>query len=384
MSKTEGLSDSLKEANNEIKKLSWKTSVGMEFSDSDKSDYENNVKQYVESAQNIIEQKGYEIRLGTSLLFDDSPEKTQLLKNNDYFYKELDGEVSELSGKINDKLQEGIKKGFTPDLQEEVDSLLNQMSEITDALTESQTDAKWSFLKTKWSGKDLDADSFKNLQKEVQANVKDLKDGAESAYKEGLANAGAKKKLGYIDDKEYQNEVQKYNEAYQNTIDTADERGQSFLYNSVMDAYGEKIANNTMSYDDKNAAKELFDEVAKINPTSTYGSNASVFGHAFDDDSRAVAGNFIEEFEVSWGLMDETTQEKLNKSAIRLAKQYLKDVKDELENGVNADIPIQTTTSSVPSLPEIIPGFNTGTSKATDKDTGKNKVKKHAKGGIFS
>ena len=219
---------------------------------------------------------------------------------NDYFYKELDGEVSELSGKINDKLQEGIKKGFTPDLQEEVDSLLNQMSEITDALTESQTDAKWSFLKTKWSGKDLDADSFKNLQKEVQANVKDLKDGAESAYKEGLANAGAKKKLGYIDDKEYQNEVQKYNEAYQNTIDTADERGQSFLYNSVMDAYGEKIANNTMSYDDKNAAKELFDEVAKINPTSTYGSNASVFGHAFDDDSRAVAGNFIEEFEVSW------------------------------------------------------------------------------------
>lgn len=384
MSKTEGLSDSLKEANNEIKKLSWKTSVGMEFSDSDKSDYENNVKQYVESAQNIIEQKGYEIRLGTSLLFEDSPEKTQLLKNNDYFYKELDGEVSDLSGKINDKLQEGIKKGFSPDLQEEVDSLLNQMSEITDALTESQTDAKWSFLKTKWSGKDLDADSFKNLQKEVQANVKDLKDGAESAYKEGLANAGAKKKLGYIDDKEYQNEVQKYNEAYQNTIDTADERGQSFLYNSVMDAYGEKIANNTMSYDDKNAAKELFDEVAKINPTSNYGSNASVFGHAFDDDSRAVAGNFIEEFEVSWGLMDETTQEKLNKSAIRLAKQYLKDVKDELENGVNADIPIQTTTSSVPSLPEIIPGLNTGTSKATDKDTGKNKVKKHAKGGIFS
>ncbi len=112
MSKTKGFANELKEANSAIKKMHWKTSIGMEFSDSDKADYETNVKQYVDSAQKLIEQNGYEVNIATSLLFDDSPEKTQLLKNDNYFYKELDGEVSKLSDKINSKLQKGIKKGF--------------------------------------------------------------------------------------------------------------------------------------------------------------------------------------------------------------------------------------------------------------------------------
>ena len=45
----------------QIKKMRWKTSIGLEFSDSDKADYETNVKQYVDSAQKLIEQNGYEV-----------------------------------------------------------------------------------------------------------------------------------------------------------------------------------------------------------------------------------------------------------------------------------------------------------------------------------
>ena len=90
MSKTKGFADELKkrkEASGAIKKMHWKTSIGLEFSDSDKADYETNVKQYVDSAQKLIEQNGYEVNIATSLLFDDSPEKTQPLKNDNYFYE---------------------------------------------------------------------------------------------------------------------------------------------------------------------------------------------------------------------------------------------------------------------------------------------------------
>lgn len=424
MSKSEGFADELKEANSTIKKMDWKVSAGLKLSDTDKSDYESSVRQYVSSAQDLIDQNGYEVTIATSLLFEDSPEKTQLLKNSDYFYKELDGEVQDLSEKIDEKLQEGIKKGFSPDLQEEINGLLNEMSEITNALTEAETEASWNALEAEWSGKDLDADSFKNLQKEVQKNVDELKSGAKEAYNTEIVSLSAQKKLGYIDDTTYQGLKQKSDAAYQETIAEAEERGQSFLYNTAMDTYGEKMANpDSMSAEEEAGAKELFDAVAKINPGSSYGINAAAIGHAFDDDWRSAAGSFLEEFQVSFGVLDETTNDSLRDTATKLANDYLKekgkptffdslatsietgaklfgensglevspevqvnddsvditpvtekikgDFKEQLESGVSADIPINATGFF--QSPKFLFGA-----------TGTGEVKKHANGGIFS
>ena len=266
MSKTKGFADELKEANSAIKKMHWKTSIGMEFSDSDKADYETNVKQYVDSAQKLIEQNGYEVNIATSLLFDDSPEKTQLLKNDNYFYKELDGEVSKLSDKINSKLQKGIKKGFSPDLQNEIDGLLNQMSEITNAFTKADTESSWKILETEWSGKALTADSFKNLKNEIQNNIKELEDGAKDARDTGITNAGRKKELGYIDQKEYEAEVKKYKDAYDKTTSEAKNRGIKFLLNSTLDTYGQDFLDGKLSDADKGAMGDMLSDIREMKP----------------------------------------------------------------------------------------------------------------------
>lgn len=395
MSKSQGFADELKDANQTIKKMNWKVSAGIELSDNDTSDYESSVRQYISSAQDLIDQKGYEVSISTSLLFDDSPEKMQLLKNNDYFYNELDEEVKDLSGKIKKKLQKGLKDGFSPDLQNEIDGLMSQMSEITNALTEAESEASWDVLKTKWSGIDLDAESFENLQKEVQDNVKDIKEGAESAYQTEITNASARKKLGYIDQKQYDDEVKKYKSAYEKTIAEADERSQSFLYNSVMDAYGGKMATDNMTSADKSAAKELFDKVAEINPNSDYGVKSNTIGTAFDDDWRSFAGSFIEEIEVSWGLREETTKDTLNDSADRLAKEYLLDSQqDKLQQIKGFFDDVQSVPSKIQDA--VKQGFTTVADilshgnveyKNESEESGKsskNKVKKHAKGGIFT
>ncbi len=414
MSKSKGYADELRDASATLNKLDWKTSLGIEFSKGDKADYESSVRQYISSAQNLIDQKGYEVNIATSLLFEEGPEKTQLLKDNDYFYNQLDGEVSELSGKIEEKLQKGLKKGFSPDLQEEIDGLMSEMSEITNALTEAEAESSWEFLKDKWSGKDLDAESFKNLKKEIQDNVKDVQEGAENAYHEGVKNAGAKKKLGYIDQKEYEAEKQKYKDAYEKTVEEAEANGQSFLYNSVMDTYGEKLANDSMTRADSDAAKEMFDDVAEINPTSTYGINASSIGVALDTDWRADVGQFMEEFEVSWGLRDKTTKDASKDTSTKLAKDYLKekegkketiDVQPQitskdgdivsamenikttarsiLENGTEVKMPIEVKGEfSSPAVSFNVPqGQKTGKKKKGGK---LGKVEPHANGGIFS
>lgn len=415
MSKTKGFADELKEANSAIKKMHWKTSIGMEFSDSDKADYETNVKQYVDSAQKLIEQNGYEVNIATSLLFDDSPEKTQLLKNDNYFYKELDGEVSKLSDKINSKLQKGIKKGFSPDLQNEIDGLLNQMSEITNAFTKADTESSWKILETEWSGKALTADSFKNLKSEIQNNIKELEDGAKDARDTGITNAGRKKELGYIDQKEYEAEVKKYKDAYDKTTSEAKNRGIKFLLNSTLDTYGQDFLDGKLSDADKGAMGDMLSDIREMKPNyetesaildmevalnrnalTDFGDwyadvtgheNKAIYKQAQQGADTYVKGYFGEKQgnnkkndskkDIDFNFYPQFDLNKVSQSTNEVTSKIKGDFKTQLQEGVSADIPIKATGHLSQPI-EFLYKDGGGTSQSKDK------VKKHAKGGIFS
>lgn len=417
MSKTKGFANELKEANSAIKKMHWKTSIGMEFSDSDKADYETNVKQYVDSAQKLIEQNGYEVNIATSLLFDDSPEKTQLLKNDNYFYKELDGEVSKLSDKINSKLQKGIKKGFSPDLQNEIDGLLNQMSEITNAFTKADTESSWKILETEWSGKALTADSFKNLKSEIQNNIKELEDGAKDARDTGITNAGRKKELGYIDQKEYEVEVKKYKDAYDKTTSEAKNRGIKFLLNSTLDTYGEDFLDGKLSDADKGAMGDMLSDIQKMKPDYTTSESITSIQTAlsqnaltdfdnwltktFSKDETGLYGRadkeantYVQDYfgkkegagtgkknsqskDTDFSLYPQFDLNKVSQSTNEVTSKIKGDFKTQLQEGVSADIPIKATGHLSQPI-DFLYKDGGGTSQS------KGKVKKHAKGGIFS
>ena len=416
MSKTKGFADELKEADSAIKKMHWKTSIGMEFSDSDKTDYETNVKQYVEAAQDLIDQSGYEVNIATSLLFEDSPEKTQLLKNDSYFYKELDSEVGDLSNKINDKLQKGIKKGFSPDLQNEIDGLLNQMSEITEAFTKADTNSTWKILETEWSGKALTADSFKNLQSEIQSNIKELEDGAKDARDTGITNAGRKKELGYIDQKEYDSEVKKYQDAYKKTTSEAKNRGIKFLLNSTLDTYGQDFLDDKLSDADKGALGDMLFDIQKMNPdystsesitniqlalssngltsvndwlTKTFSKeDTGLYGRAQQEANSYVQGYFgkkdtgnskksSQNKNTDFSLYPQFDLNKVSKSTNEVTSKIKGDFKTQLQEGVSVDIPIKATGHLSQPIDFLYKdGGGTGQNKG--------KIKKHAKGGIFS
>lgn len=416
MSKTKGFADELKEADSAIKKMHWKTSIGMEFSDSDKTDYETNVKQYVEAAQDLIDQSGYEVNIATSLLFEDSPEKTQLLKNDSYFYKELDSEVGDLSNKINDKLQKGIKKGFSPDLQNEIDGLLNQMSEITEAFTKADTNSTWKILETEWSGKALTADSFKNLQSEIQSNIKELEDGAKDARDTGITNAGRKKELGYIDQKEYDSEVKKYQDAYKKTTSEAKNRGIKFLLNSTLDTYGQDFLDDKLSDADKGALGDMLSDIQKMNPdystsesitniqlalssngltsvndwlTKTFSKeDTGLYGRAQQEANSYVQGYFgkkdtgnskksSQNKNTDFSLYPQFDLNKVSKSTNEVTSKIKGDFKTQLQEGVSVDIPIKATGHLSQPIDFLYKdGGGTGQNKG--------KIKKHAKGGIFS
>ncbi len=243
---SDGLLKDLKTAEDNLKKLGWKLSVGLELSDEDMSSYQENVKSYINTTNELIQQEGYTVQVATEILFGDSSTGKELMKDNNAFYAGLDKETSELSKKINKKLERAMEDGLDVDLKEELDKLLSQMSEITRAFSEADAEASWQVMATDWSGKELTADSYAELQEEINKNVGEIEKGARESYLKELNTYSAQKKLGHIDDKEYRKRAAKAEKAYQSTKAEAKEKGAEFAYNTFMDTYAADIRDGSV------------------------------------------------------------------------------------------------------------------------------------------
>lgn len=312
-------------------------------------------------------------------------------------------------------MQKGIKKGFSPDLQNEIDGLLNQMSEITNAFTKADTESSWKILETEWSGKALTADSFKNLKSEIQNNIKELEDGAKDARDTGITNAGRKKELGYIDQKEYEAEVKKYKDAYDKTTSEAKNRGIKFLLNSTLDTYGQDFLDGKLSDADKGAMGDMLSDIREMKPNYetesaildmevalnrnaltdfddwyadvTGHENKAIYKQAQQGADTYVKGYFGEKQgnnkkndskkDIDFNFYPQFDLNKVSQSTNEVTSKIKGDFKTQLQEGVSADIPIKATGHLSQPI-EFLYKDGGGTSQS------KGKVKKHAKGGIFS
>lgn len=257
MDSVEKVAKSMKIAQKEISKTKWRLSVGLKVSKTDLSDYEKNVKDYVKNAQDLITEKGYEVNVATNVIFGNSKEGQDLIKDNNAFFKGLNEEAKSLSSEINKKLKKAMKNGLTLDLEEEINGLLGQLSDITNAVQGAESEAAWNSLKLKWSGAELDPDSFKNVTKEAQDKFNELKDGALAAHERVEVSLNTRKKLGDISDKEFEKEKKLNDKNYQSTVKESKDQSVKFLYNTMMDSYGEIIASGNYEKGDRDAIREI-------------------------------------------------------------------------------------------------------------------------------
>lgn len=266
MKSVEDAAEAMESAKKEFSTIEWKLSAGFKVSKDDKKTFKESIKDYVAQAQELVSEKGYEINIATKVLFGDSENGADFIKDNNAFYASLDKETSELSKKINKKMKKAMKNGLTLDLEEEINGLLDDLSQITNAVTNAENEASWNSLQTKWSGKDLDSDSFKNIVEEAKTNLIELENGALEAHEKVEANLGAQKELGYISDDEFAQKKELNDEQYMKTIQESKGDAIDFLYNTMMDTYGETIASGRYEEGDKSAIREMISYIEEFNP----------------------------------------------------------------------------------------------------------------------
>lgn len=235
-------------------KLNWKASLGIAFDESEISQYIAGVDAMIESASQYLEDKHYQATTAIDLLVE--PGEVDMTTGLNTMFNDLKAQIeslgSDLKAKVNVALEDGV---ITLDEQAEITNLQNQITSITNKISEAEAEANFQSLKIKYSGASLDADSFANLVSEVQARTQEMANAYDEALEVSLTNlnlqindAKAKVDAGEITIENYediktsiQSQMDELAERYQAKMRDLSVRVESFELQSIQDAFGSEL-----------------------------------------------------------------------------------------------------------------------------------------------
>ena len=152
-----------------MSKLNWKSSLGFELDSTDIEEYKTMAESMVQSAKDFIENKHFEATAAFQLIMGDA-DTSEIISNVDSLYGKIQNELNGLKSQLTTQMDIYMSDG-TLSLNEaaEVQNLMTQIKEITDKVSNAETEAAFETLKIKYGGSGMDAESFSQLQQQRSA-----------------------------------------------------------------------------------------------------------------------------------------------------------------------------------------------------------------------
>lgn len=222
-------------------KLNWKASLGMTLDEGDISEYISAVDSMIESSKQYLEDKHYEATAAIDLLVEPGNE-TDMTTGLNQMYSDLQSKIETLGGDLKAKVNVALEDGvITLDEQAEITNLQNQIADITNQISQAETEASFQSLKIKYSGASLDADSFASLVSEIQANAQEAASQYDEALQIDLTNLNLQLQYGTISQEQFDEQLQALTEGYQAKITDLSVRVESFELQSIADSFGSEL-----------------------------------------------------------------------------------------------------------------------------------------------
>lgn len=249
---TANVFESLKDDFSEIEKYNWKIEAEIGLKKGELKDYKKSCKDYVKNAQDYINSQGYTVSVATKVLFGKNEDDNAITNRNNTWYKDLNEQVEDLSSELNEVLDKKLKKSFTiKDKEAKANQILKDIAEITQRVSDAEDAASWDLLDAKWSGKDLDADSFLNMQKDIDKYTEEAMQGADEAYQSTMKPLREQLAAGKYTDENgkehvyteemFQKDEAVAREAYYSKQTDAVMNGYNFMMGKVKEKYGDEI-----------------------------------------------------------------------------------------------------------------------------------------------
>jgi TP901 family phage tail tape measure protein len=173
LDKVKELKEDLDDTGESIDRIVWKVQAGVDLSDSDKSTLEASIDSLVKESQEYITEKQYSLNLSVNALFgDDSAAGDSILSSMSGFYDNLNEDVAALGKELGDVYSEALEDGIIDvDEANTIQSLKERLQEITNGVENAKFEGTLAGIAGKYSGRNLDSDTFQNLQSELNETV---------------------------------------------------------------------------------------------------------------------------------------------------------------------------------------------------------------------
>lgn len=458
----------IEDAVENINRMNWKISIGMELSEEENSSYQEEVQNYIEQVQNYAEQEQYAISMAAGVLESGDPEDGGMLDKFNTFYASMQQKLAEEAKKLQEKTTEVFNDGLlVPDEAKAIAEIQQSMANIQNSMTGSEFDARLSLLDMEFSGQDLDAESFQNLQVKLGEYTESAMAEYQEAYVKTVSGLDAMLKAGPseggITQEEYDEEFNNAREAYFQQTADIQAKSAEFQINTMKQAYEAELSglgpelqgvisselNEIMTNDDfwntystpedwanglqniflnateemgldastRNALSDLFENMlplqeemellkqkykeagTEIPESLIEGMNdITLIGAAGGNEAamwaligNEVAGNedyatVIELAHQTGGAIPEEVSKAIQENqeiAVTQAKELMNAITSTMEEGINAQIPVNYKVVSAYNRTGEVPGAGTYEEPGALKGVISSRIPGHAVGGIF-
>lgn len=221
-----------------LKKENWKVGLGLELEEQDKDAYKKAIDTFVKSATEYIDNSHYQATVALSLLTDGSGDVTGI----DNLYQSMKTQVESIAEKLAGDLEIALQDGVIDlDESKELLNLQQQISDITSKLSEAQEEASLEALKIKYTGAELDAESFTRLQEELKVQMEEFQDNYDEALTVSLTNLKLQLSEGAITQEQYDTMVQELKDNYAIQINGMSARIETFNFETIAEAWSAEL-----------------------------------------------------------------------------------------------------------------------------------------------
>ena len=243
MEKLGTISDKLTDASKKINRITWKIGAGFSLTDTDSADLKTSIDTMVNESLAAIEQARYTAHVSVTALFGQGNEKGEkILSELNGMYESINGEVQALGEQLGKAYSDAMKDGIVDMNEAEViRGLQEKIATITNELTQAQSKAKLERIKLEYSGKELDPETFQNLQREINDTAQKMADDARTAHEFQLEALEVKFGRGEIDQESFDAAKKDIDDALMERLGELNQTSFDYSMGTIMESYKEEV-----------------------------------------------------------------------------------------------------------------------------------------------
>lgn len=201
----EELYNQLDSAKNELKKETWKISIGLTLTEEEKGAYKGTLDNFVDSTITALEQAQYTAKLSIdTTLTPGTAAHSSVSEYSSMFYEETKGELLTLGKKLAESVDKALADNIiTSSELHDINEIQSRIQKIMDELAERQYQIDLKKLSISAQSSELSVESFNALIDESTKTFQARFDAAKGITAETLINLEAMLSDGTIDEKTY-------------------------------------------------------------------------------------------------------------------------------------------------------------------------------------